>query len=636
MALLVRTRPGISAFSSACSLPISLDHRRGRDCSSAPRTLGPGLAGGVFTIPAFRQPLQARALSTSKFLAKEEDDGFFGKSKMIAPDGFERWKTIPPVMALQVSIGSIYAWSIFNSPLTRDLGVIEACSTDWGLGDIVPIFSTTAVVFGVSVWKLGKYIERIGPRKAGAIAAVCWGGGLITAGVGATMHALPLLYAGYGCLGGLGFAFGYIAPIANLTTWFPDKKGMATGAALTAFGGGALVCAPLSEKLMQHFAQVPDMIGNIANTPVVTKAGAKFVEVGGQMKEVIQITGDNLNAMPGLVEGGLYATGTGDTGVGPTFMALGAGYMGLMMAGTLGQKSLKPVVSEAGAAPVAQEPYVPLEMTTKMPQFYLIWLGVMGNAMAGVAIISCAKTIMIDVFGSQLPLYVDGAFAAAYVAGLSVANLGGRLFWAASSDKIGRRNVYMTFGLLGVPIAASLPTITGMMAIDPTVMPLWAFVGASSALVSFYGGLLGILPAYVSDTFGAKNTPSIFGRCMTGWATAALIGPRILTHFRESEYNLALRDLSAKVDPATFQQTFGESVENLDSMIAAKSITIPKLMELCPSGTLDPTVSIYNPTMYIMSGALGAALVCNYMVKPIEAKYLITDETDPAPETKTK
>ena len=117
--------------------------------------------------------------------------------------------------------------------------------------------------------------------------------------------------------------------------------------------------------------------------------------------------------------------------------------------------------------------------------------------------------------------------------------LQGRLFWAASSDKIGRRNVYMTFGLLGVPIAASLPTITSMMAIDPTVMPLWAFVGASSALVSFYGGLLGILPAYVSDTFGAKNTPSIFGRCMTGWATAALIGPRILTHFRESEYTMA-------------------------------------------------------------------------------------------------
>ena len=126
--------------------------------------------------------------------------------------------------------------------------------------------------------------------------------------------------------------------------------------------------------------------------------------------------------------------------------------------------------------------------------------------MAGVAIISCAKTIMIDVFGSQLPLYVDGAFAAAYVAGLSVANLGGRLFWAASSDKIGRRNVYMTFGLLGVPIAASLPTITSMMAIDPTVMPLWAFVGASSALVSFYGGLLGILPAYVRH-FPAQFPP---------------------------------------------------------------------------------------------------------------------------------
>ena len=69
MALIVRARLGFSAFSSACSLPISLDNRRARDCGPpalSSSVTGAGLAGGVFTIPAFRRPLQARALSTSK------------------------------------------------------------------------------------------------------------------------------------------------------------------------------------------------------------------------------------------------------------------------------------------------------------------------------------------------------------------------------------------------------------------------------------------------------------------------------------------------------------------------------------------------------------------------------------------
>ena len=141
-------------------------------------------------------------------------------SSVIGRADYNRWLAMPPVLAITGSIGSLYAWSIFNGPLTRDIGVVAASSADWGLGEVVPIFSTTAVVFGCSVWGLGQYIERSGPRQCGAISAACWGGGLALAGLGAQMHSLPLVYAGYGVLGGLGFAFGYISPLSNMMTWY--------------------------------------------------------------------------------------------------------------------------------------------------------------------------------------------------------------------------------------------------------------------------------------------------------------------------------------------------------------------------------------------------------------------------------
>jgi len=112
---------------------------------------------------------------------------------------------------MQLSIGSLYAWSIYNGPLTRELGVVSACSMDWGLSDVVPIFSTTCLTFGLSVGLLGKHIESIGPRASAAFGAAFWGGGLALTGIGVNMHSLPLLYAGYGLCGGLGFALGYIS-----------------------------------------------------------------------------------------------------------------------------------------------------------------------------------------------------------------------------------------------------------------------------------------------------------------------------------------------------------------------------------------------------------------------------------------
>jgi hypothetical protein len=449
---------------------------------------------------------------------------------------------------------------------------------------------------------------------------------------------LPAIYVGYGLLGGLGFAFGYISPVTNLIKWFPDKRGLATGMGVCAFGGGALLCAPLSTKLFEHYQVAPDLLGMSGSMDIVTETGRKFAEVGGEMQEVVVASAETLKAMPGLVDGGVYLIGSGDTGLSSTFLTLGAMYTAAMMTGALAQKTpFVPTGSAANATPPpvsktstlpSPDHYVPIDNLLKTPQFYLFWLGACGNAMAGVSIISCAKTIMGDVFANQLPLLVDGAFAASYVAGISLANMGGRLGWAAASDVIGRKSAYLAFGAIGIPACLLIPELTAAVSLSPDPTYMWSFVGASCAAITCYGGLLGILPAYISDTFGIKNTTPIFGRLMTGWAAAALIGPSLLTYLRGTSYNSALNELATKVNPSDFEAKFGTQVDQLQTLVDAKAITIQSLLEIAPTGTIDPTCAIYDSSMYTMGAALGGAFVANYLVKPVDVKYLVVDKKD--------
>jgi MFS family permease len=103
---------------------------------------------------------------------------------------------------------------------------------------------------------------RVGPRAAMTAASACFGGGLIIGGIGIDMHSLPLMYAGYGLLGGTGVGLAYTPPVQALISWFPDKKGLASGLTIAGFGSGALVFTPLINNLMAKFAKVcsTDMI----------------------------------------------------------------------------------------------------------------------------------------------------------------------------------------------------------------------------------------------------------------------------------------------------------------------------------------------------------------------------------------
>src|SRR6185295_5294809 len=116
------------------------------------------------------------------------------------------------------------------------------------------------VLLGVSAATWGGWLERVGPRKAAFVSALCWCGGLLLAAVGVYIHQLWLMWIGAGVIGGIGLGLGYISPVSTLVKWFPDRRGMATGMAIMGFGGGAMIGAPLANLLMTYF-RTPTSVG---------------------------------------------------------------------------------------------------------------------------------------------------------------------------------------------------------------------------------------------------------------------------------------------------------------------------------------------------------------------------------------
>lgn len=214
-----------------------------------------------------------------------------------------RWLAVPGSFLVQLSIGSVYAWSVFNGALTKQLGVVAQAADDWALQSVLPIFSCCALSLGLCTALLGPWAERSGPRKVASAAAACWSSGLVITGLGCLTHTLPLCYLGYGVLGGAGWGLGYISPVSTLMRWFPDKRGLATGLALTAFGGGAMAATPVNEALMHYFRRAPEFLGRVDEVELVTQHGVRFARVAGELKEVVVATATEVSSWPGLSEG---------------------------------------------------------------------------------------------------------------------------------------------------------------------------------------------------------------------------------------------------------------------------------------------------------------------------------------------
>ena len=175
---------------------------------------------------------------------------FLDRERTVAPAGFSRWLVPPAAIAVQMCIGEIYSFSVFNIPLTQAIGITKSIpGKDWAVPQVVlGTYSLGLVILGLSAAFLGKWVEREGPRKAMFASACCFCGGLVVASLGVQQHSLLVVALGYGVIGGIGLGLGYIAPVSTLVKWFPDRPGMATGMAIMGFGSGAMVGRALRRR----------------------------------------------------------------------------------------------------------------------------------------------------------------------------------------------------------------------------------------------------------------------------------------------------------------------------------------------------------------------------------------------------
>jgi MFS family permease len=417
--------------------------------------------------------------------------GLLSKERIIAKPGYNRWLVPPAALAIHLSIGMAYGFSVFWLPLSRAIGITQPAPGDWKISTLGWMFTLFFVFLGSSAALFGAWLERVGPRKAGVVAAFCWSGGFMISALGVYLHQIWLLWLGSGVIGGCGLGLGYISPVSTLIKWFPDRRGMATGMAIMGFGGGALIGAPLADMLMKHFA-----------TPT-------------------------------------------DVGVAKTFIAMGAIYFVAMMCGAFGYRLPSPGWRPHGWTPSAVKRAmitagnVHVSQAWRTPQFWLLWMVLCMNVSAGIGVIGIASPMIQEIFGGRL-IGVPGTLnqlaeaqkaqlatiGAAFAALLSLFNIGGRIGWASLSDYIGRKRTYFIFFALGTVLYSLAPFAgrTGNVIL---------FVLIFGIILTMYGGGFATIPAYLADLFGTQYVGAIHGRLLTAWSTAGILGPVLVNYIRE-------------------------------------------------------------------------------------------------------
>ncbi|WP_293778552.1 OFA family MFS transporter [uncultured Oxalicibacterium sp.] len=403
---------------------------------------------------------------------------FLSKEKSVARPGFNRWMVPPSALAVHLCIGQAYAFSVFNGPLSKVIGINSSAPEDWKLTTLGWIFSIAIFFLGLSAAFGGKWLEKVGPRLTMFVAACCFGGGFLVAALGVHLHQIWLVYLGYGVLSGIGLGLGYVSPVSTLIKWFPDRRGLATGLAIMGFGGGAMIGAPLAVFLMDHFKTATSV---------------------------------------GVIE---------------AFIVMGIVYFISMMIGAftirIPAADWKP---EGWTPPVVQKKmistgHVHIDEAMKTPQFYLLWIVLCLNVTAGIGVLSQASLMIQETFKGA----VTPAAAAGFVGLLSLFNMGGRLFWSSASDYIGRKATYFIFFVVGAALYAAVPYMGHIGSIG-------LFVALYALVISMYGGGFSTVPAYLADLFGTKYVGGIHGRLLTAWATAGVLGPVLVNYIREYQIN---------------------------------------------------------------------------------------------------
>ncbi len=368
-------------------------------------------------------------------------------------------------LIVQLCLGSIYAWSFFQTALNGGnppIGVYLWPS----LYSQLP-FAAGLASFALFMIFAGRWQDRVGPRKVATVGGILLGAGYIlaffvdqVAGSDALRGTIYLIIT-YGIIGGAGIGFAYVCPIAALVKWFPDKKGTITGIAVAGFGAGALV-----------FGYVEQFLLNFYNVPTTANIGFPMLLLG-IVYLILVVLGSQLLTNP--PEGWL-----------PT------GYT--------------PPPTTADGAGTGMMPGQMIRTST----FWLLWLMFVFAATAGLMTLGNVKTAA---------LAIDPLADAVVIVGvMSLLNAAGRIVWGATSDRLGRENTMMLMFLI---LSLGMFTFAWMS----TVSISWLAVMGIASLIGFcFGGNFALFPSATADFFGSKNVGKNYGVMFTAYGIAGITG----------------------------------------------------------------------------------------------------------------
>ncbi|HQP36953.1 MAG TPA: OFA family MFS transporter [Polyangiaceae bacterium] len=379
-----------------------------------------------------------------------------------------RWFIAIMGTTLQLCLGTVYAWSYFQKPL---------CDTyKWSNTQVAWAFSLAICFLGLAAAWGGIKLPKLGPRKLAMMGGALFGIGYLLGALALHLQSLPLLYIGYGVIGGSGLGLGYVTPVATVSKWFPDKPGFSTGMVVMGFGFGAL----LMSKFIAPFLM--DMTGKNLVT-VFAYMGVLFLVL----------------TLP----------------VGYALKNPPAGYV---------PAGWTPPATAAGAAKADESLTVRESVTSG--RFAIIWLIFFCNIAAGISIIGFQSPLMQDRLAAADPTMTKEALAAGgatLIAITSLFNGVGRFFWGGLSDRIGRSRAFML--MLGTQIVAF-----GLLLV--TANP-WLFGAIFCYVLLCYGGGFGTMPAFIRSVFGARLQGAVYGTVLTAWSVAGIVGPQVVAFIKD-------------------------------------------------------------------------------------------------------
>ena len=403
-----------------------------------------------------------------------------------------RWTIAIAGTVVMMTIGCIYSWGIFSQPLLVAYHW-DLRTTTWAYAIANFALAAAGALIG------GFWQDTAGPRKVALVGIVLWGSGNVLAGLGTSAFGALWLYATYGIIGGVGAGMAYITPLAMVTKWFPDKKGLAGGLVAGGFGLGAFVYNQLVPRLAGFHTAAVHAGNFIGAKAAATTAGTPFNPAA--LTPAQTFTAQDIGAvMQVFIVSGIV------------FLAVG-----LLAASLFRNPPSNHGAAHRNAVTAASAcGYSPSQMIA-MPQFYLLWLQLFINVIAGITIISNAVFILAD-------LTHFSAAAVAPLFGLaSIFNAVGRFFWGAISDRIGCNKTFAAMFFVQAITVFVLSNVNGLA----------LAVAAISVILLCCGGGFGTMPSFNAHYFGTKYMGLNYGLILSAWGVAGLIGPLVFARAKD-------------------------------------------------------------------------------------------------------